>query len=189
MTDHFGGAISVAMLPKPQTPRDEADRALFFATALGVHCSRTLKEYVEHCEQGVSGGYKSDLNSAEFNNSVKELLSISIWLTLFEHDDGANVEWFKEFIIKSLNFADRLHPEPTSRSVMQSYDFGEGVMDTCQLASMNICHRLRLGATAPDAALHLGMLLMNAAPTRDELLRFSLTKTLDELDKRIHEAL
>lgn len=182
-------STSVNALPKPQSPKDEADRALFFATGLGFLCSKTLKNYVEHCEQGAPSGQKANLVPEEFNSAVKELLSISVWLTLFEHGDGAQIEWFKEFIIKTLAFADRLHPEPTSRSIMERYEFGEGVLDTCQLASMNICHKLRLGATAPDAALFLGELMYRAAPDRDELLRFALTQTVDALDKRIQQAI
>jgi hypothetical protein len=48
--------------------------------------------------------------------------------------------------------------------------------------------QLRLGATANDAMLYLGELVMSARADRNELLEFALTQPLAALDERIKQS-
>jgi hypothetical protein len=51
-----------------------------------------------------------------------------------------------------------------------------------------MAHKLKLGATAPAASLHLASLVQNNERVRAELMSLSLTETIESLDNIIHES-
>lgn len=176
---------------EPKSSEEIIDRALFFATATGMHCTKQLREYVAHCDEFDSGeeNHKSSpalISKEEFAEAVKELMTVSIWMVTVERQLKEDLpEWFKEFMAGSFNFADRLYPTPPAKDLLDKYHLIEENEILAQTISMNLCHKLRLGATAPDASLFLGQLLIDSQLSRQEILQFALTQTVDKLDKRI----
>ncbi|HEY9786488.1 MAG TPA: hypothetical protein V6D17_13860 [Candidatus Obscuribacterales bacterium] len=184
------GRILPSTAVPPKTDQELAERALFFATALGMECTRTIRQYIMHCEEGADTNNKnaaSQLTKDEFAEAVKEILCLSIWLTLYEHAEPTEdaPEWFKTLLLDAFGFSDRLYPTPQAKDMMGKYNLGQGIETACEMASMNICHKLKLGNTSPDASLHLAKMLMEDESKRAELLKIALTDPLADLDTRI----
>jgi len=181
---------------QPESERESAERALFFATINGMESTRLLREYMNFCEQEFHANEANkdkplpEVTQDEFAEAVKELLCFSIWLALYEHAE-AHVdppEWFKIFILQSIGLSDKLYPTPTATEVGDKYPLAEGVFMACQLLSMNMAHKLKLGATAPAASLHLASLVQNNEQVRAELMFIALTEPIASLDNIIHES-
>lgn len=180
----------------PATERESAERALFFATINGMESTRLLREYMNVCEQEFHANEANknvplpEVTQEEFAEAVKELLCFSIWLALYEHAEAQAdpPEWFKIFILQSIGLSDKLYAIPSATEVGDKYPLSEGVEMACQLLSMNMAHKLKLGATAPAASLHLASLVQNNERVRAELMSLSLTETIESLDNIIHES-
>jgi len=180
----------------PATERESAERALFFATINGMESTRLLREYMNVCEQEFHSNEANknlplpEVTQDEFAEAVKELLCFSIWLALYEHAEAQAdpPEWFKIFILQSIGLSDKLYPTPTATEVGDKYPLSEGVFMACQLLSMNMAHKLKLGATAPGASLHLAALVQNNEQIRAELMYLALTEPISSLDNIIHES-
>ena len=174
---------------KPKNQEESAQRALFLATALALAVSRLLNEYVNHCSKShlAKTGSPLELGFAQeqFNAVAKEILSVSVWLSIFENIDDELPDWLKAMIVQCLRLADRLRENPTSKEVMNKYDMTIGVAPTCELLSINVCSALNLGATADDALVYLRDRLLNDAQLRRQYLYWALTEPIEELDKRI----
>jgi hypothetical protein len=173
---------------RPQEGQDYRARALFLTAGLGILCSRLLKNYIDHCE---ADGKKAEpaISMDEYTLAVKEILSISIWLTLFEQSAHATIpEWFKSFIIDCHNIADKVQPNPPAKEIQTRYTLGSPMPEICLQLSFNLCNQLRLGTTANDAMLYLGEITMRTVPDRNELLQFALTAPVAALDERIRQA-
>jgi len=172
---------------RPQQGQDLGARALFLTAGLGILCSRLLKLYLDHCE---SDGKKAEpaIKMEEYTACVKELLSISIWLVLFEQIGNDVPEWFKDFTVNCHSIADKVQPQPTAKDIQSRYALGSPIADICMQLSINLCMQLRLGATTNDAMLYLGELVLRAKPERNELLEFALTQPLTSLDERIKQS-
>ncbi len=188
--------ITPSTAKAPATERESAERALFFATINGMESTRLLREYMNVCEQEFhsndanTGKPLPEVTQEEFAEAVKELLCFSIWLALYEHAEAAAdpPEWFKIFILQSIGLSDKLYPTPSATEVGDKYPLSEGVEMACQLLSMNMAHKLKLGATAPGASLHLASLVQNNERVRAELMAIALTETIESLDNIIHES-
>ena len=180
----------------PATERESAERALFFATINGMESTRLLREYMNVCEQEFHANEANknvplpEVSQEEFAEAVKELLCFSIWLALYEHAEAQSdpPEWFKIFILQAIGLSDKLYAIPGATEVGDKYPLSEGVEMACQLLSMNMAHKLKLGATAPAASLHLSSLVQNNERVRAELMHISLTETIESLDNIIHES-
>ena len=176
---------------RPSDATDDRARALFVTAALGIVCSKTLKEYMDHCDEAgsESGAPKvgEALTMETYSGAVKELLSISIWLTLFEQVGSEIPEWFKLFILECHAIADRVQPTPTSKQIEQKYNLNAPIYDICTDVSISMCNQLNVGATVHDAMLYLGDLLMRSGRERKELLEFGLTQPVAVLDERIKQ--
>lgn len=148
-----------------------------------------LTKYLDHCtEQASKESTKPRLPALDqirFQKAVKELMSISLWLSLFEQASADTPDWFKQFILVALRASDRLHPEPNSKSIMQNYDLGAELSTICETASFHVCSQLEMGASCSDALIYLGLLLSEAQTTRYSLLRTALTEPVDSLDSII----
>lgn len=180
----------------PATERESAERALFFATINGMESTRLLREYMNVCEQEFHANDANknvplpEVTQDEFAEAVKELLCFSIWLALYEHAeaDADPPEWFKIFILQAIGLSDKLYANPGATEVGDKYPLSEGVDLACMLLSMNMAHKLKLGATAPGASLHLASLVQNNERVRAELMYIALTESIASLDNIIHES-
>lgn len=188
--------IQPSVAKPPATERESAERALFFATINGMESTRLLREYMNVCEQEFHSNEANknvplpEVSQEEFAEAVKELLCFSIWLALYEHAEAQAdpPEWFKVFILQSIGLSDKLYAIPSATEVGDKYPLSEGVEMACQLLSMNMAHKLKLGATAPAASLHLSSLVQNNERVRAELMHISLTESIESLDNIIHES-
>lgn len=175
-------------------PADEIDRksrALYFATALGVRSVRIVREWMDYCLSPGSYGNEPDydrslLKEELHHESVKELLGLSIWLTMVDQLESEVPQWLRDFFIDCWWAADELYPQPSSREIMRQYYGHLSVKEVCSAVSASLCERLGLGGTKGDAFMVLGEMLWEAGPARADLLRFALRKTLEELDADIH---
>ena len=176
---------------RPSDATDDRARALFVTAALGIVCSKTLKEYMDHCDEGSAASGSAPvgdkLTTETYGAAVKELLSISIWLTLFEQLGSDLPEWFKNFILECHAIADKVQPAPSSKQIEQKYNLNAPILDICTDVSINMCNQLDVGATAHDAMLYLGDLLAKSRKERKELLEFGLTQPVAVLDERIKQ--
>jgi len=143
------------------------------------HCDK--KHLADQSQKGIS----KDLTMEQYSEAVKELLSISIWLTLFEQIGHEIPEWFKEFILLCHGISDKVHAKPTAKEIQHKYSLNSPVHEICQQASVNLCMQLDLGNTVDDALLYLGYLLETERQTRLELLFFAFTEPIQKLDERI----
>lgn len=175
---------------RPASPQELQSRALFLTAGLGILCSKTLRAYMDHCDKKhlldqSQKGVSKDLTMEQYSEAVKELLSVSIWLTLFEQIGHEIPEWFKEFILLCHGISDKVHTKPTAKEIQQKYSLNSQLHEICQQISVNLCMQLDLGNTVEDALLYLGYLLENERQTRLELLFFALTEPIQKLDERI----
>jgi hypothetical protein len=164
-------------------------RALFFATALGISCSNLLKLYIEGCREkanreGNASGATVEHSGPEFGAAVKELLCVSVWLTLLEQDSKVP-DWMRNFALEAMADADKLYADPPARSVMESYDITGGAESLFDAASLMLCTKLGLGSSSQDALIYLGQLLRDAKLDRSLLLATALRAPKDELDAKI----
>jgi hypothetical protein len=172
-------------------PSDEADRRareLFLTAGVGILCSKILKQYMDHCEQASEGKVHAATTMEQYSATVKELLTISIWLTLFEQATQELPTWFKEFIIDCLAIADKVQPKPPAAETNKKYNMNSPVTEICTEVSISLCMELDFGATANDALIYLGHLLAEARANRSELLEFALTQPVAALDLRIKQS-
>jgi hypothetical protein len=175
-------------------PVDETDsraRILFLTAGIGILSSKLLKEYMDHCDEAVINlGTKPESGTTmeQYSATVKELLTIGIWLTLFEQADHEIPTWFKEFVINCHAVADRVQPNPTAKETDEKYNLNAPIPEICTEVAINLCMQLNLGATANDALIYLGELLQKAKPERAELLEFALTQPVAALDQRIKQS-
>jgi hypothetical protein len=173
-------------------PADDTEfraRVLFLTAGIGILGSKLLKDYIDHCDKASGTDTETSLTMEQYSVTVKELLTISIWLTLFEQAATRTLPmWFKDFVLACHNVADKVQPKPTSKETDDKYNFESPIPEICQQVSINLCMQLNLGATANDALIYLGDLLLQAKPERAELLEFALTQPVAALDKRIKES-
>jgi hypothetical protein len=165
-----------------------ADRSLFFATASGMRSAVILRQYIEYCEEAAraSGShFVVEFSDQVYQESVKELQVVWVWLTLLEHNLASTPKWFIDFIQSSLFYCDQLHNKPKVKELLSFYsEFAVGE-EVAQSASMKLCHVLGLGTTAADALLYLGDLLEQCQSFRAQDLAMALTQSESELDNAI----
>ncbi len=183
------GSFQVLEQHRPSDEPDRRARELFLTAGVGILCSKILKEYMDHCEQASTEGKTHKATTMEqYSATVKELLTISIWLTLFEQATQELPTWFKEFIIDCHAIADKVQPKPPAAETNRKYNMNSPVTEICTEVSISLCMELDLGATANDALIYLGDLLAGAQANRAELLEFALTQPVAALDQRIKQS-
>ena len=168
--------------------QERYQRALTLAAGLGMHSSRLLTTYINHCNEGAQAGEPKPVTSQEeFSYCVKTLICVSLWLILLEQEKKTP-QALNDLITDAMNISDRLYDLPPAREVMRNYDVASGAQTVRESVSFNICLRLNLGGTAADALVQLAALLKQARPAREELVVACLTKSLTELDEMIRSA-
>lgn len=176
---------------RPTEENDYRARVLFLTAGLGILCSKILKEYMDHCDKAVvdSGNHKVQPNMTmeDYSAAVKELLAVSIWLTLFEQANHPIPDWFKRFVLDCQTVADKVQPKPTTEEINKKYNLNSPLIELCTEVSINICNQLNLGATANDAMIYISELLTNTKDDRRQLLQFGLTQPVAALDARIKQ--
>jgi hypothetical protein len=167
---------------KPQSERDSLDRAIFFATATGALSANILTNYIRYCLAAHPDDQLFPTRERTFNRAAKEILTINIWLTLLESCGDVVPEWYRTFTHSAFRAADELAKEPPVSDVFEFYPVEAGIIATLQTLSLNLCHKLDLGASRPEAVLALGDLIFESAIQRQGLLQFSLCQPLLTLD-------
>jgi hypothetical protein len=167
---------------KPQSERDSLDRAIFFATAMGALSANILTNYIRYCLAAHADEALFPTRERVFNRAAKEILTINIWLTLLESCGEVIPEWYRNFTHSAFRAADELAKEPQVSDVFEFYPIDAGMIATLQTLSLNLCHKLDLGASRPEAVLALGDLIFDSAAQRQGLLQFSLCQPLITLD-------
>lgn len=185
-------SIGAYNLRKDMCPKDDEDlsqRALFFSTALALFCSKMLRDYIDYCEAPLlKKSARTEIpyiSKKDFQNSVKELLSICLWETLLEESANEIPDWFKTFIVRCHEASEGMIPVPSGKEVMARYDFTEGIQQVFELVSFNICTKLKLGYSCEDALVRLGTMFSASRQERTGLLNFALTEPLGILQLEI----
>jgi hypothetical protein len=177
---------------QPADERDRWRRALYFSTAVGIRCLDLLSDYMRYCLRPNRMGEKPDYpvteNSAEVHHeAVKELLGLSIWLTMVDQLEGEVPYWLREFFIDCWSAADKLYPDPSSQEIMTLYENQLGVDKVCETVSSRLCYKLELEDTKGDACIKLGEMLRDNGKTRADLLFYALSADHEALDKSIDQ--
>jgi len=177
---------------RPASEQDRWRRALYFSTAVGIRCLDLLSDYMRYClrpnRMGETPNYEVTKESAGLHHeAVKELLGLSIWLTMVDQLEGDVPKWLREFFLDCWAAADKLYPEPSSREIMNLYENELGTERVCDAVSARLCYKLNLEDTKGDACIKLGEMLQDAGPARADFLFYSLSATLDALDKSIDQ--
>ena len=167
---------------KPQSERDSLDRAIFFATATAALSANILTNYIRYCLAAHPDDALFPTREKVFNRAAKEILTINIWLTLLESCGEIIPEWYRNFTHSAFRAADELAKEPKVADIFEFYPIDAGMIATLQTLSLNLCHKLDLGDTRPEAVLALGDLIFESATQRQGLLQYSLCQPLITLD-------
>lgn len=177
---------------RPEDERDRWRRALYFSTAIGIRCLDLLSDYMRYClrpnQMGEAPDYPINAESAEVHHqAVKELLGLSIWLTMVDQLEGDVPHWLREFFIDCWAAADKLYPEPSSQEIMTLYENQLGSEKVCEAVSSKLCYKLELEDTKGDACIKLGEMLRDNGKARADLLFYALSAKHDALDKSIDQ--
>jgi hypothetical protein len=167
---------------QPSGERDSLDRAIFFATATAALSANILTNYIRYCLATQPDVSSFPTREKTFNQAAKEILTINIWLTLLESCGEVVPEWYRTFTHNAFRAADELAKEPAVSDVFEAYPVEAGIIATLQTLSLNLCHKLDLGASRPEAVLALGDLIFDSAAQRIGLLEFSLRQPMLTLD-------
>jgi len=167
---------------QPQDDRDSMERAIFFATATAALSANILTNYIRFCLVPMADENAFPTRERTFNRAAKEILTINIWLTLLESCGDVIPEWYRTFIHNAFRASDELAKEPPVADIFEFYPIDAGMIATLQTLSLNLCHKLDLGATRPEAVLALGDLIFDSAERRQGLLKFSLCEPILTLD-------
>ncbi len=167
---------------RPANDRDSLNRAVFFATAMAALSANTLTSYIGFCLAAKPDAALFPTRERVFNRAAKEILTINIWLTLLESCGEVVPDWFREFTHSAFRAADELAKEPKVADIFEFYPIDAGMIATLQTLSLNLCHKLDLGSSRPEAVLALADLIAESASLRHGLLQYSLCQTLDTLD-------
>ena len=167
---------------KPSDDRDNADRAIFFATATAALSANILTNYIRYCLSAQPDQSAFPTREKIFNAAAKEIMTINIWLTLLESCGEIVPEWYRNFTHNAFRAADELAKEPAVADVFTNYPVEAGIIATLQTLSLNLCHKLDLGASRPEAVLALGDLIFDSAEQRQGLLQYSLCQPMLTLD-------
>lgn len=177
---------------RPESDQDRWRRALYFSTALGIRCLDLLSDYMRYClrpnQQGMLPEYERDeSNVTTHHQAVKELIGLSIWLTLVDQLKSDVPPWLRDFFLDCWSAADKLYPEPSSHEIMNLYEDKVGTAKICESVSSRLCYKLKLEDTKGDACIKLGEMLEKAGPIRSDLLLYAMSAPLDALDKSIDQ--
>jgi len=177
---------------RPLDQQDRWRRALYFSTAIGIRCLDLLSDYMRYClrpnRMGQTPDYAVTEKAAEIHHeAVKELLGLSIWLTMVDQLQGDVPRWLRDFFLDCWAAADKLYPDPSSREIMALYEEEYGVEKVCDAVASRLCYKLNLEDTKGDACIKLGEMLQSAGPARADLLFYALSASLEALDKSIDQ--
>lgn len=169
---------------KPQSDTEIWERAVFLAVALGSLACDTLTGYVRFCLKDSDRESQFSLDDEIYQEVSKNLILVNIWLLYLEssQDNVQKPGWFLDFIFSAFTVADILVARPPVKEFFQLYPPELETEVLLQSLSMVICHRLKLGASRPEAALALGELIADSKRQRQELLSFALQQNLLTLD-------
>lgn len=186
-----GLTIPAGELPflKPTSEEDRQYRVVFFVAQMGRHSVKLLKNCLQHCDQPLAeaNGHikRTPLTEKQHQEAVKELMALSIWLTMARQSGSSMEDWLKTFFQESWYAADKLYPEPASKAVLDFYPGSATDEETCQMASVRMCHNLGLGNTVDDAIIFIANEIMQADEERLRILHDALFQTTEEMIKLV----
>jgi hypothetical protein len=170
----------------PADLKSENARAMAFVTLLSMECSSMLTYYINYCKgiqkTSETNGALSPEKLGLQREAVKELVCQSIYVTLADQAEPDVPDWLKHFGLTCWALADELIPQPSSQSILDKYANIGLVDDNYQATSFNLCMKLGLGETRPNALLFLGEMMQYRQGERNRLLHLSLTEPEAKLD-------
>lgn len=191
----FGGASELLPIslqestPHPGTdivycvcPEDEiAGRTLYLAHLTHQHCLQFLNSYLQSCRNGEFGDQASrlletDLSSQTFNQAIKELTCVSVYLILFDiGTTTTSSQWLKDFLGGGLGATDYLIAEPSVAAIMT---FHESVVRSytfmCKRVSLSVCMTLGLTSAGWAAQAAINDYLLSSVSVRRDIMRRAL---------------
>jgi hypothetical protein len=125
----------------------------------------------------------------EYRSVIKELLSLSILMTLVEQArEGERTEWLDNFFQRIFVSADHLYPKPTAEAVIDQYAPEVDLSDTCLAVAMSLGYKLQLPSDN-DVTMGVGQRLFEAKHDRSTILRDALKASAGDLERLVREPL
>jgi hypothetical protein len=175
--------ITAAMEPD----RDAgSSRLAFLARACTEVCSRALTVEMARARAGEYGDAVKAAAAQPLTNSqqfaaIKNLTAAFIYLMMVDYVP-MSPEWLQGFLSTTARSLDRILEGPTVREILMSHSgvTGYGI---CQEAASETCRALNMQKVSAQFSPALETFLENSKSLRTELLMYSLTEPLEELEK------
>lgn len=177
----------VAALPTPG-PNERTRRAIFFATALGFDCIELLSSFKASLQKS---GKQAETGAAkiEFNSAVKELIGLSLYLTLLDLGGCESDSWLQKFILDGLVASDNLNPLPPAQDVLKHYERFDNESDACAAAASRVHALLNPTERNSPASKTLKDLILRESAKRRLLLKSALLEPFETLDESVQSRL
>ncbi len=110
-------------------------RALIWTMKLGRLAKTLFNNYLAHCEYDLSNPSEVEKQKI-FQNTVKEVLSVLIWLSIIQIKAKYTVgDWLKTLTLEAFAISDVMQPSPSSFDIMNKYNLTkDGLEATTKLS-------------------------------------------------------
>ncbi|MBX9688870.1 MAG: hypothetical protein K2X27_19330 [Candidatus Obscuribacterales bacterium] len=179
--------VTPALNPKSRSERYK--RVHFYVSQMGVSVSARLKERLlairglseKIADPDLAALAAKNFNESEFLPAVKELLCI--WIHLDAADQGGDMmpAWLMNYMKLALYASDYLIPAPDAMSVMDLHSDCADLDSLCSEVSIKACEYLGFGFASAAFAPGIKPLLTESRAIRQNHLKDSLCKPLEEL--------
>lgn len=157
-------------------------RALIWTMKLGRLAKTIFNNYLAHCEYDISSPSEVE-KQKNFQNTVKEVLSVLIWLSIIQIKAKYTVgDWLKTLTLEAFAISDVMQPSPSSFDIMNKYNLTKDGLEATTKLSFDLCNQYGLGNSKPDALIYLSNELMNSKTSLEEIftqIAVSEIKTLE----------
>jgi hypothetical protein len=166
--------------------QEREDRAYFFSTQLARHCSELVTRWLDTCAAERNGAGPLPIETRK--EAIKELLTLSLWLTVQSQAQKARTQWLDEFFGLACAAANQILSTPAVLQVFKSYPASLPQDQACLTAALNSVHKLHLN-TANDSVFAIQQALIDAKADRATLLKEALKAPHEDLPRLINEEL
>ena len=197
--------LTAAELKQAQKmPDDEkSKRALYFCVQLARHCLELIQQLVSDFRpvkvegggtspqvlQAGGNGTSPQMLEAEYRHVVKELLALSILMTLVQQSrEGDRSEWLDNFFQRVFSSADHIYSKPTCEAVFELYAPEAQLSDMCLAIAMSLGYKMHLPSDN-EVTMGVGLRLFEAQHDRSTILRDALKAAAGDLDGLVREPL
>lgn len=170
---------------------DKSKRAMYFTTQLARHCFELTEQLIADFREvkPESNGGSMSMTEEEYRAVIKELLSLSILMTLLQQAREANrTPWLDNFFDRAFATADHVYPEPSCEAVIERYAPEAELSDTCLAIAMSLGYRLHLPSDN-EVTMGIGQRLFEAQHDRSTILRDALKAPAADLERLVREPL